>query len=98
MSYGDLEEARAKHAEKRLPKRKKGKRGRRCTSATPEAEQATADKVTRGRKRKCAALEAEAPEPKAKVARISKAPEPEPARASVAQMSRTQVASVPRMW
>jgi hypothetical protein len=96
MSYEDLEEARAKRAEKEA--KGKGKRGRKCTSATPEAEEATADKATRGRKRKSAALEAEALEPKAKVARISKAPEPEPARASVAQMSRTQVAPVARMW
>jgi hypothetical protein len=90
----------------------------------PEAEEATADKAKRGRKRKRAALEpeasepepsepeplepseasepsepkAEAPEPKAKVARICKAPVP--ARASVVPMSGTQVADeiVPEPW
>jgi hypothetical protein len=99
MSYENLEEAQAKRAEKEAIKeaKGKGKRGWKCTSATPEAEEATVDKTIYGRKRKSAALEAEAPEPKAKVARISKAPEPEPARAFVAQISRTQVTLVARM-
>ena len=54
-------------------------------------------KGKRGRKRKSVALEAEAPEPIAKVARTSKAP----ARASVVQMSETLVAEdeiVPGPW
>ena len=59
-------------------------------SATLEAEEATADKTKRSRKRKSAALEAEAPEPKAKVARISKAPEPW--RASVVRITQVRVA------
>ncbi len=81
-----------KHAEKEAAKKAKGKgkRGRKCKSATAEGEEATVDKAKRGRKRKSAALEAEAPEPKAKVARISKAPLL--ASASTAQMSGTQVA------
>jgi hypothetical protein len=100
----------------------KGKRGRKCKSAASEADdaeagdaevdeaeadEATADKAKRSRKRKSAALEADAPEPKAKVSRIREAPEP--ARALVAQMSGTQVAEdeiapeplrapVARMW
>jgi len=82
MSYEDLEEARAKRAEKAAEEAKdKGKRGRKCKSAMPEAD---------------------TPEPKVKVARISNAPES--ARASVEQMSGTQVtpdpprAPVARMW
>jgi hypothetical protein len=104
MSYEDLEEARAKRAEKETANeaKGKGKRGRKCKSATPEADEATADKAKRGRKRKSAVPEADAPEPKVKVARISNAPES--ARGSVAQMSGTQVtpdprrAPVARMW
>ena len=85
--YEHLEEARAKRAEKEAAKAKgKGKRGRKCKSATLEAEEATADKAKRGRKRKSVALEADAPEP---------------ARASVVQMSGTPVAEdeiVPGPW
>jgi hypothetical protein len=103
MSYTDLQEARVKRAEKDAAKeaKGKGKRGRKRRGATLEAEEATADKVKRGRKRKSVALEAEAeveaPEPNAKVARMSKAP----ARALVVQMSATQVAEdeiVPEPW
>lgn len=50
----------------------------------PEVEEASADKRKCGRKRKSAALEADAPEPTAKVARMSEASEP--AMAPVAQM------------
>ncbi|XTI83930.1 hypothetical protein V2W45_1465110 [Cenococcum geophilum] len=53
-------------------------------SAVPEVEEASADKRKCGRKRKSAALEADAPEPTAKVARMSEASEP--AMAPVAQM------------
>lgn len=74
MSYEDLEEARAKRAEKEAAKEAKGKGkcGRKCKGATPEADEATADKAKRGRKRKSAVLEAleaeaEAPEPRAMV-------------------------------
>ena len=83
MSYEDLEEARAKRAEKEAVNEAKGK-------------------GKRGRKRKSAVPEADAPEPKVKVARISNAPES--ARGSVVQMSGTQVtpdsrrAPVARMW
>ncbi|KAJ9656100.1 hypothetical protein H2201_008637 [Coniosporium apollinis] len=104
MSYEDLEEARAKRAEKDAAKeaKGKGKRGRKCKSATPKADEATTDKAKRGRKRKSAMPEADASEPKAKIARISNTPES--ARDSVAQMTGTQVmpdpprAPVARMW
>jgi hypothetical protein len=104
MSYEDLKEARAKRAEKEAAKeaKGKGKRGRKCKSAMPEADEATTDKAKRGWKRKSAMPEADISEPKAKVARISNAPES--ARDSVAQMTRTQVMPDPprapaaRMW
>lgn len=86
MSHEDLKEARAKRAEKEAAKeaKGKGKRGRKCKSATPEADEATMYKAKRGRKRNSAVPEADASEPKAKVARISNAPES--VRDSVAQM------------
>ena len=92
ISYKDLEAVREKRAEKDAAKeaKGKGKRGRKCKSAMPEADEATADKAKRGRKRKSAVPEADTPEPKAKVARISNAPEL--ARGSVAQISKTQAA------
>ncbi|KAF4631505.1 hypothetical protein G7Y89_g6620 [Cudoniella acicularis] len=101
MSYEDLQEARAKRTRKEAAKgvKSKGRRGQKRKSATPEVEEATADTARRGRKRKSAVLEAEAPEPKAKVARISKAPAP--ARASIAQTSEAQAAEdeiVPGPW
>ena len=99
MSYEDLEEARAKRAEKEAAKEAKGKgnRGRKPKSAAPEAEEASADKGKCGRKRKSAAPGADVSEPKAKVARMSEAqvekdeivPEP---KAPVARMSEAQVA------
>ena len=52
-------------------------------------------KGKRGWKRKSPASEADAPEPKAKVARTSKAREP--SRALVTQMSEVQIAPVARM-
>jgi len=73
ISYKDLEEARAKRADKEAAKEAKGK-------------------GKRGRKRKSAALEADAPEPNAKVVRMSGTPVgedvivPDPFRAPVAQM------------
>ena len=70
MSYEDLEEARAKRADKEAAKEAKGK-------------------GKRGRKRKSAALEADTPEPNAKVVRMSEALAP--TRASVVQMSGTPV-------
>lgn len=98
MSYEDLEEARAKRAEKEAAKeaKGKGKRGRKPKSAAPEVEEASADNAKRGRKRKSA--EPDTPESaKAKVARISEASEPAMAPvaqmiAPVAQMSEAQVA------
>ncbi len=49
MSYEDLKEARAKRAEKEAANKAKGKgkRGQKCKSATPEADEATADKANR---------------------------------------------------
>lgn len=109
MSYKNLKKARAKRAEKEAAKeaKDKGKCGQKCKSATLEAEEATADEANRGRKRKSTVPEADAPEPKVKVARISNAPES--ARGSVVQMSGTLVvedeivpdplrAPVARMW
>lgn len=49
-------------------------------------------KEKRGRKRKSALPEADAPESNIKVARMRKAPLPESARASVVQMSGTPAA------
>jgi hypothetical protein len=72
MSYEDLEEARAKRAEKEAAKEAKGK-GKRG-----------------GRKRKSTASEVDAPEPKAKVARMIESREPW--KAPVARMSEAQVA------
>lgn len=80
MSYEDLEEARAKRADKEAVKEAKGK-------------------GKRGRKRKSAALEADTPEPNAKVVRMSEASAP--TRASVVQISGTPVAEdeiVPESW
>ncbi|KAF2691669.1 hypothetical protein K458DRAFT_381512 [Lentithecium fluviatile CBS 122367] len=89
MSYEDLEEARAKRAEQDAAKEAKGKskRSRKRKNATPETVEDTVDKTKRGRKRKNAASDAEAgveAELKAKMVRISEAPEPW--RAPVAQM------------
>ena len=86
----DLEEARAKRAEKDAAKeaKGKGKRGRKPKSAVSKAEEASADKGNRGRKRKSTVPEADPPEPKAKKARMSEALEP--ARVPVAQMSKMQ--------
>jgi hypothetical protein len=91
MSYKELEEVRAKRAEKDAAQeaKGKGKRGRKRKSGTLEAERVTVDTVKRGRKRKSTVLEAEAeaeepePEPSAKMARTSKAPAP--SRASAMQ-------------
>jgi len=86
MSYEDLEEARAKRADKEAAKEAK------------EAQEAKG-KGNRGRKHKSAALEADAPEPNAKVLRMSEAPAP--ARASVVRISGTPVAEdeiVPEPW
>jgi uncharacterized protein (DUF2384 family) len=60
MSYKDLQEARAKRAAKDAAKeaKGKGKRSWKRKSATPEAEEATADKANRGRKCKSVVLEA----------------------------------------
>ncbi|KAF4636619.1 hypothetical protein G7Y89_g1465 [Cudoniella acicularis] len=54
MSYEGLKEARAKRARKEAAKeaKGKGKRGRKCKSATLEAEEATTDKANGSRKRK----------------------------------------------
>ncbi|SLM36123.1 hypothetical protein LPUS_05564 [Lasallia pustulata] len=64
-----------------------------------EAAKEAKGKGKRGRKRKSAALEADTPEPNAKVVRMSEAPAP--TRASVVQMSGTPVAEdeiVPEPW
>jgi hypothetical protein len=104
MSYEDLQEARAKRAEKDAAKeaKGKGKRGRKRRSAMSEAEEATADKVKRGRKRKSTVLEAEPeqeesePEPNATMARMSKAPAP--SRASVMEAPIVEDEIVPERW
>jgi hypothetical protein len=103
MSYEDLKEARVKRAEKDTAKeaKGKGKRGRKRQSATPEADDVTPVKAKRGRKWKSALPEADAPEPNIKVARMSKAPLPETARASVVQITRAPAAEddiVPESW
>jgi hypothetical protein len=87
ISYEELVEARARHAEKESAKGKK-RRGRKRKSGTPEADEGTADTVRRDRKRKNAMQEA--PEPSAKVARLSKAPAS--TRASAVQKSGRLVA------
>jgi hypothetical protein len=82
MSYKDLEEVRAKRTERDAAREAngKGKRNRKCKRTTPEAEEATVDKVKRGRKRKSTVLDTEAeepePEPSAKMAWTSRAPVP----------------------
>jgi len=71
----------------------------RVKRANKEAAKEAKGKGKRGRKRKSAALEADAPEPNAKVVQMSEAPSP--ARASVVQMSGTPVAEdeiVPEPW
>jgi hypothetical protein len=59
MSYENLEEARAKRAEKEAAREAKGKAklGATRKSVTPEPEEATTDKAKRGQKRKSATLE-----------------------------------------
>jgi hypothetical protein len=67
--------------------------------AEKEAAKEAKGKGKRGRKRKSDALRADAPEPNAKVARMSEVPVP--VRASVVQMSGTPVAEdkiVPEPW
>jgi len=97
MSSEDLQEARAKRAEKDAAKEAqgKGKRGRKRKSATSKAEEATADKVKQGRKRKRTVLEPE-PEPNATMARMSKAPTP--SRASVMEAPIVEGEIVPEPW
>ena len=92
MSYEDLEEARAKRVVKEAARaaKGKGKRGRKRKRGTLEAEEDTVETVRRGRKRNSAALDAAAPTPTNKMARISNAPKP--ASALVMQASRTQIA------
>lgn len=66
-------------------------RAKRAVKGTARAK----GKGKRGRKRKSSAPEAVAPKSKAKVARMSEAPEP--VKALVTQMSEGQVAPVARM-
>jgi len=86
MSYEDLEEARAKRAEKDAAEEAKGKRkrDRKPKNGVPEGDDASADKENRGRKRKSTTEDADPPEPKAKKARVVELSEA--ARAPVAQM------------
>jgi len=76
MSYEDLKEARTKRAEKEAAKeaKGKGKRGRKPKNSPLEANDASGDKENHGRKRR--STEADAPEPKAKKARMIESPEP----------------------
>jgi hypothetical protein len=102
MSYEDLVEARAKRVVKEATRvaKGKGKRGRKWKSGTLEAEEDaveedtveedTAGSARRGRKREGAALDAPAPAPANKKARISNAPKP--ASTLMRQASRTQIA------
>jgi len=95
-SYEDLKQARAARAAKEAKKaeieaKRAAKEAKRVTNDPPEAEGATAAKRRRSRKRK--SLEgADAPEPKAKVARTDEAQvegkgiAPESRRAPVARM------------
>jgi hypothetical protein len=100
ISYKDLEEARAKRIIKDTAKeaKGKGKQGQKRKSGTPEAEEVTVYKVTRGRKRQSTILEAEPeepePEPNAKMARTSRAPAL--LRASVIQTPITEDEIVPK--
>jgi hypothetical protein len=81
MSYEDLKEARAKRIAKDAVKAKgEGKPGRKRKNPAPETD----------------VLQADVPEPKAKVTRMREAPEP--ASAPVAQISEVQVAPVARMY
>jgi hypothetical protein len=102
ISYKDLEEARAKRVIKDAAKeaKGKGKRGQKRKSGTPEAEEVTAYKVTRGRKRQSIVLEAELeelePEPNAKMARTSRAPAL--SRASVMQTPIAEDEIVLELW
>jgi len=94
MSFEDLEEARAKRAEKDAAKeaKGKGKRGRKRKSDTLEAEEDTVKTARRGRKRKSPALIAS--ELTNRIGRI-------PTGASITQTSGTQVAEdevVPEPW
>jgi hypothetical protein len=73
MTWEDLEKARAEHAMKEAKKadkkaKKTVRQAKKVANTTVQAE-ATAGKTKRGRKRKSAALEADTPEPKAKVVR-----------------------------
>jgi hypothetical protein len=80
MSYEDLEKARAERAAKEAAKEVKraqkeakeaAKEAKIFASATLEAEENTAGRKKRGWKRKTTTSRADAPKPKAKVARIS---------------------------
>jgi hypothetical protein len=105
MSYEDLEEAQAKRAERDAAREAngKGKRGRKCKRTTPEAEEATVDKVKQGRKRKSTVLDTEAeepeepePEPSAKIMRTSRATTP--SGASVIQTPIVEDEIIPEPW
>ena len=100
MSYKDLEEVRAKRSERDAAREAngKGKRGRKCKRTTPEADEATVDKLKRGRKRRSTVLdtEVEEPEPSAKMARTSRAPAP--SGASVMQTPIAEDEIVPERW
>ena len=79
MSYEDLEKAKAERAAKeavkevRKAEKEVKKADKEVKKAAKEAEVAIAGKTKRGRKRKSPA---DAPEPQAKVARMSEASEP----------------------
>ena len=104
MSYEDLEKVRAERAAKEAAKeakkaekeaKKAAKEAKKVASATTAVEEATAGKGKRVRKRK-SPTEADTPEPKAKVARMSdtqavEAGASEPSQAPVARMRDRQV-------
>ena len=96
MSYEDLKEAQEKRAVKEA--KKADKTAKKAASAALEAEGTTTHKGKRGRKRKSPIFEAGTPVSVAKAARIGEALE---IRATVAQMSGTQVPgneNSPELW
>ncbi|KAF2804521.1 uncharacterized protein BDZ99DRAFT_467223 [Mytilinidion resinicola] len=91
MSYEDIEEAREKRAAKEQAASDKRERGQKRAAKRED----TADKGKRSQKRKAPAPKGDS-QPRAKVVRISEAPEA--ARAPVVWMSEEQVAPVARMY
>jgi hypothetical protein len=99
ISYKELEEAWAKHAERDAAQeaKGKGKHGQKSKSSPPKLEEDAVETARLGRKRK--STELKAPELTNKMARIRNAPKP--ASALVMRANRTQVAEdeiAPELW